>query len=86
MEYLLVNKLCGSRNRLMRAYPSTVKEIRFLTTIQRGFRFPPFFVYLGSVLYWIMGRFVTQAPRYRSASGIEKAEPIINTADGGGRT
>ena len=24
-EYLLVNKLCKSRNRLMRAYPSTVK-------------------------------------------------------------
>jgi len=84
-EYLLVNKLYGSRNRLMRAYPSTVKEIRFLTTIQRGFRFPPFFVYLGSVLYWMMGRFVTQAPRYRSARGIEKAEPIINieTAAGG---
>ena len=83
-EYLLVNKLCKSRNKLMRAYPSTVKEIRFFTTIQRGFRFPPFFVYLGSVLYWIMGRFVTQAPRYRSASGIEKAEPIINTADAAG--
>ena len=29
-DYLLVNKLCKSRNRLMRAYPSTVKEIRFL--------------------------------------------------------
>ena len=26
-EYLLVNKLCKSRNELMRAYPSTVKEI-----------------------------------------------------------
>ena len=33
----------------------------------------------------MMGRFVTQAPRYRSARGIEKAEPIINieTAAGG---
>ena len=39
-EYFLVNKLCRSRNHLMRSYPSTVKEIRFLTTIQRGFRFP----------------------------------------------
>jgi len=38
-EYGLVNKLCKSRNRLMDAYPSTVKEIRFLTTLQKGFRF-----------------------------------------------
>ena len=38
-EYLLVNKLCKSRNKLMRAYPSTVKEIRFFTTIQQGFRY-----------------------------------------------
>lgn len=84
LEFLLVNKLCQSRNRLMRAYPSTVKEIRFLTTIQRGFRFPPFFVYLGSVLYWIMGRFVTRAPRFFGASAIENAEPIVNTSKAAG--
>ena len=27
-EFLLVNKLCKSRNLLMQSYPSTVKEIR----------------------------------------------------------
>ena len=80
LEFFLVNKLCKSRNRLMRAYPSTVKEIRFLTTIQRGFRFPPFFIYLGSVLYWLMGRFATRAPRYISARGIKAAEPVIDTS------
>jgi glycerol-3-phosphate dehydrogenase len=37
-EFLLVDKLCRSRNELMRAYPSTVREIRFFTTIQKGFR------------------------------------------------
>jgi alpha-glycerophosphate oxidase/glycerol-3-phosphate dehydrogenase len=79
LEFLLVNKLCKSRNRLMRAYPSTVKEIRFFTTIQRGFRFPPFFIFLGSVLYWVMGRFATRAPRYISARAIEAAEPVVNT-------
>ena len=42
-EYRLVNKLCKSRNELMQSYPSTVKEIRFLTCIQKGFRFPVFF-------------------------------------------
>jgi len=80
-EFLLVNKLCKCRNQLMRAYPSTVKEIRFFTTIQRGFRFPPFLVYLGSVLYWIMGRFVTKAPRYITRRAIEEAEPVINTTN-----
>ena len=83
-EYLLVNKLCKSRNRLMRAYPSTVKEIRFFTTVAKGFRFWPSLIFLGSVLYWIMGRFVTRAPRYLSASAIERSEPIIDTSDAAG--
>jgi len=84
-EFFLVNKLCKSRNRLMDAYPSTVKEVRFFTTIQKGFRFPAFFIFLGSILYWIMGRFKTRAPRYVSARAIEAAEPVINTtaAQGG---
>ena len=83
-EYRLVNKLCKSRNHLMRSYPSTVKEIRFFTTIQRGFRFPPFFVFLGTILYWIMGRFVTRPPRYVSARGLEETEPVINTTEAAG--
>ena len=83
-EFLLVDKLCRSRNRLMAAYPSTVKEIRFLTTIQKGFRWPPFFIYLGSILYWIMGRFVTRAPRFIGARQIENTEPVINTENTAG--
>lgn len=83
-EYRLVDKLCKSRNHLMRSYPSTVKEIRFFTTIQRGFRFWPSFVFLGTILYWIMGRFVTRPPRYVSARGLEKNEPVINTSEAAG--
>ena len=83
-EYLLVNKLCKSRNELMRAYPSTVKEIRFFTTIQRGFRFWSFFVFLGSVLYWLIGRCKTKPPRYLTANTIEAAEPEINTTKAAG--
>jgi glycerol-3-phosphate dehydrogenase len=83
-DYLLVNKLCKSRNHLMRSYPSTVKEIRFFTTIQRGFRFWPSFVFLGTILYWIMGRFVTRPPRYVSARRLEETEPVINTAQAAG--
>ncbi|EAQ96514.1 glycerol-3-phosphate dehydrogenase/oxidase [Congregibacter litoralis] len=83
-EFLLVNKLCRSRNELMRAYPATVKEIRFFTTIQRGFRFWSFFVFLGSVLYWLMGRCKTRAPRYLSPRAIKKLEPEINTSNAAG--
>ncbi|KKL16988.1 hypothetical protein LCGC14_2490060, partial [marine sediment metagenome] len=78
-EYNLVNKLCKSRNHLMRSYPSTVKEIRFFTSIQKGFRFPAFFVYLGTILYWFMGRFFTKSPRYLNAKKIKSSEPVINT-------
>ncbi len=80
-EYYLVNELCKSRNHLMRSYPSTVKEIRFLTSIQRGFRFPPLFVYLGTILYWALGRFFTQAPVYLRPRKIKQMEGIINTAN-----
>ena len=37
-EFGLVRGLCTARNRLIRHFPSTVKEIRFLTTINATFR------------------------------------------------
>jgi glycerol-3-phosphate dehydrogenase len=83
-EFLLVNKLCKSRNLLMRTYPSTVQEIRFFTTIARGFRMGSFLVYLGSVLYWLMGRCVTRAPSFKTSAGLERSEPIINTENAAG--
>lgn len=83
-EFLLVNKLCKSRNHLMRSYPSTVKEIRFLTTIEKGFRYPPLLVYLGTILYWFIGRFFTRRPQYLSAHQIENSEERINTSSAAG--
>jgi alpha-glycerophosphate oxidase/glycerol-3-phosphate dehydrogenase len=80
-EYGLVNKLCKSRNHLMRSYPSTVKEIRFFTSIQKGFRFPPLFVFMGTIVYWLMGRFFTQSPHYLSASKIKSLENVVNTEE-----
>lgn len=85
-EWLLVRKLCQSRNHLMRHYPSAVKEIRFLTTISKGFRWPPFFIYMGSLLYWFIGACATKAPRYLTANSIGKEEPIINTDNVSGGT
>src|SRR5678815_2869656 len=37
-EFGLVRKLCLSRNELLRAFPSTVREIRFYAVHPRGFR------------------------------------------------
>ena len=83
-EYLLVNKLCKSRNHLMRSYPSTVQEIRFLTTLQKGFRFPAWFVFMGTCLYWLMGRFFTQMPTFLSSKKIKETEPAIDVSNAQG--
>lgn len=84
-ELGLVASLCKSRNHLMKSFPSTVKEIRFLTTVQRGFRMPILFLYLGSLLYWAMGRFATRAPVYlsRRALGWRDKRISLEAAQGG---
>jgi len=77
-EFRLVNDLCKSRNELLRSFPSTVQEIRFLTTIQKGFRYHPKFMILGTWLYWLFGRGMTRIPRLLSPFGIKTREPLIN--------
>lgn len=78
-EFGLVRKLCLSRNTLMKSYPSTVKEIRFFTTLKKGFRYPIWFMYLGALLYWMMGNGFTRPPRMMSARKIRQQEPIVDT-------
>ena len=79
LEFFLVRKLCKSRNHLIRNYPSTVKEIRFFTSISKGFRYPPFFIWLGTWLYWLIGSCFTKTPRYLSKKRIKAEESVINT-------
>ena len=78
LEFNLVRKLCKSRNHLIKNYPSSVKEIRFFTTVAKGFRFPPFFIWLGTWFYWIIGSFFTKPPRYLTKKKIQTEEPVIN--------
>ncbi len=80
-ELRLVNELCKSRNHLMRSYPSTVREIRFLSTIERGFRFPPRFIYLGTLFYWLLGRFHTRRPNFYALEELAAREPAIDTSE-----
>lgn len=78
-DFGLVRKLCLSRNHLIENYPSTVREIRFLATVARGFRYPPWVLYLGAWLYWLIGQRFTRTPRLLSKAGIHAEEAIINT-------
>jgi glycerol-3-phosphate dehydrogenase len=78
-EYGLVRKLCMSRNHLIRSYPSTIREIRFFTTVQRGFRWHPFVLWCGTWLYWLIGNCFTRVPRLKPRHVIEAEEPVINT-------
>ncbi len=78
-EFGLVRKLCISRNHLIRSYPSTVREIRFFATIAKGFRRSRFMIFLGALLYWVMGNFFTRPPRLLSRRVIDKEEPLVKT-------
>ncbi|MDQ7727640.1 FAD-dependent oxidoreductase [Halomonas sp. SpR8] len=80
-DFALVRKLCKSRNHLIKSYPSTVQEIRFLTTISKGFRHSPRYLWAGTWLYWLMGNGFTKLPRLLSPKKIKQQEPIIDIKD-----
>ena len=84
-EFNLVNKLCRSRNQLMKKFPSNVKEIRFLVTHEKSFRKSLFTLYLGSWLYWLFGRASTKVPKIFSKKRLAIMESILNVSksDGG---
>ncbi|GEN26802.1 glycerol-3-phosphate dehydrogenase [Halovibrio variabilis] len=77
-DFALVRKLCKSRNHLIKSYPSTVQEIRFLTTISKGFRHSPHYLWAGTWLYWLMGNGFTKLPTLLSPKKIKQQEPIID--------
>lgn len=77
-DFSLVRKLCKSRNHLIKSYPSTVQEIRFLTTVTNGFRHSPRYLWAGTWLYWLMGNGFTKLPRLLTPAKIKQEEPIIN--------
>ena len=83
-DYALVRKLCLSRNHLIESYPSRVQEIRFLSTIEKGFRFPPWFLWAGTWVYWLFGNGFTKIPRLLFKRGIHREESVINTQNAAG--
>lgn len=80
-DFALVRKLCKSRNHLIESYPSTVQEIRFLTTISKGFRYHPRYLWAGSWLYWVIGNGFTRTPRFLTPLAIKQSETIIDVGE-----
>ena len=83
-DYTLVRKLCLSRNHLIRHYPSRVKEIRFFSTIEKGFRFHPLILWAGTWVYWLFGNGFTRMPRRFSRQTIAQEEPLVDTRNAAG--
>ncbi|HYQ92608.1 MAG TPA: FAD-dependent oxidoreductase [Candidatus Competibacteraceae bacterium] len=79
-EFALVRQLCLSRNRLLAGYPSRVQEIRFLLTVDRNFRYSPFWLWLGSCLYWLLGNGATRPPRLLSRRQLDREVPMVESA------
>ena len=67
----LVAELCRSRNNLIRSYPSSVREIRYFTTLQKTSPSRLLF-YVGTWVYWLFGRGFTVMPKLLSARDIKE--------------
>ena len=68
----LVAELCRSRNDLIRSYPSSVREIRYFTTLQKSSPSRLLF-YLGTWVYWLFGRGFTVMPKLLSMRDVTEA-------------
>jgi choline dehydrogenase-like flavoprotein len=82
-EFGLVRDLCKSRNRLLDAYPSRVLPIRFFSTLDRGFRFPPRLVWAGAWLYWLFGDARTAPPRHACTRAASASGSAVAALAGG---
>ncbi len=79
-EFSLVKELCSARNQLITSYPSSVKEVRFFTCLEPGFRKPAWMITLGAWLYWFIGLFATRRPRWLSRADLAADEPSVLAA------
>ena len=79
-ELYLVWKLCRSRNRLMKAYPTNIRQIGFYGALDESAPYRPWFAGLGALAYWIIGQFGTKPPRLLSPEKIAREEPVVDTS------
>lgn len=85
LEFGLVNSLCHSRNALMRNYPSSIREVRFIFNVQRhSFKNSRIFLFFGTWIYWLLGRCFTRTPNWLSKKKIRQKYPAVNTINSSG--
>lgn len=63
LEFKLVYKLCVSRARLMKSYPTRIRSIGFFAAIGPNSPADEALTFLGALAYWVIGKFTTPAPR-----------------------
>jgi glycerol-3-phosphate dehydrogenase len=81
LEFKLVYKLCVSRARLMKHYPSRIKSIGFLAAIGPNSPADEALTFLGALAYWGIGKFTTPAPRLFNKQQAIKYEPSLAGTD-----
>lgn len=84
LEFLLVFKLCLSRAKLMRNYPSRIREIGFLAAVGAEAPANLLAIWAGSWLYWLIGLFSTKAPKVRDRLRSAGYEPSLKDREIGG--
>ena len=80
-DIALVAGLCRSRNQLARAYPSRLRQMRFVAALGATSPYSPAYAALGAHAYWALGRFATERPRFLSLDSLQQAEPAVDAAD-----
>lgn len=77
-EFSLVWSLCRSRNQLLKKYPNRIKQIPFFAVIGPTSPFSRLLGYLGTLVYWLFGRFQTDRPRIFSNAKIGESNKLLN--------
>lgn len=76
-ELPLVWSLCSARNKLMRSFPTRIRQLPFLAAIGQTTPFSLPLGALGVAGYWILGRGRTSPPRAYSSRRAAENEPLI---------
>ncbi len=79
-EFPLVYKLCRSRNKLLKSYPSMIHQKRFFAPLEvgMGWRRSAPMLAIGTWLYWLFGAGKTLSPTYLNLSTMQQKEPFLN--------
>lgn len=80
LEFKLVYKLCVSRARLMKNYPTRIRSIGFFAAIGPNSPADEALTFLGALAYWFIGKFTTPAPRlFNKAQAVKYEESLAGT-------